>query len=137
MIDCDLPYDIVTIPGTTVISPNYPNYYGYNPNCQVTLIFDERVSIEFESFDIQGNTVENSCNYDWLQVHDGNSSDSETINSKICGYDTPSPMNSSRHSLTLVFHSNSSEKTHSGFNIMTHQGKKLNINKRHTRLIDK
>lgn len=86
MIDCKSPYDIVTTPGIAIISPNYPNGYPYDLTCQVTLYFDTRVSIEFESFWLTYPDHDTqTCDYDWLDVHDGNSSNSELIGSRLCG----------------------------------------------------
>ena len=67
VIDCYPPYGFVTTPGTTIISPNYPNYYPSNDisYCQVTLIFEDRISIEFESFDVGS---DGSCSLDWFRV---------------------------------------------------------------------
>lgn len=115
VIDCISPFDVIAIPGTTIISPNYPSDYGYNLDCQVTLAFPERVSIAFKAFDVGLH-----C-YDWLEVIDGNSSDSELIGSKLCGSDIPTPIQSNKNSLTLVFHSSGS-KNYKGFELEARQG---------------
>ena len=70
----------------------------------------------FKDFDVGFS----DCNDDWLEVHDGDSSDSPLIGSKLCGYDIPSPMNSSGDSMTLVFHSDD-YSSYRGFKIMTQQ----------------
>ena len=120
VIDCYPPYGFVTTPGTTIISPNYPNYYPSNDisYCQVTLIFEDRISIEFESFDVGS---DGSCSLDWFRVFDGNSSDSPLIGSKLCGKYRPRPMESSGNSMTLEFrpyHGGSFK----GFKVVAYQG---------------
>ena len=107
-----------------MISPNYPNDYDQNVDCQVTLTFEYRILLVFESFSLY---VESSnCGYssDWLEIHDGSDSDSDIIGSKLCGYDIPSPIESSGKSLTLVFHSNE-KADRKGFKIMADHGKYL------------
>ena len=116
-IGCDSPYDVVTVPGTTIITPNYPHSYGVNLECQVTLTFQDRVQIIFEDFYLESS----SCQFDWLEIHDGDDSNSDLIGEKLCGYSIPGPMESSGNSITLVFHSDSTY-SYRGFEIMTHQG---------------
>ena len=95
-----------------------------NLDRSITLSFDQRASIKFESFNLQHGNDNNSCSYDWLAVYDGDSSDSAMIGSKRCGNDIPSPVNSSRYSLTLVFHiDDTGSKYNIGFNITTNKGK--------------
>ena len=55
-IDCTAPYDIIDTPGTTIISPNYPDTYETNQICQVTVQFphEMRVTLIFEEFDLYG-----------------------------------------------------------------------------------
>ena len=84
----------------------------------MTITFGGRVLLVFESYDLQPGY---SCEYDWLEVHDGNSSESELIGFKLCGNDIPRPLESSGNSLTLLFHSDSSG-TFQGFRIATSQG---------------
>jgi len=120
VIDCDAPFDIVTAPGTTIVSPNYPNDYGWNLDCQVTVNFEKKVTIVFEEFAVEDDST---CDDDWLEVHDGDSSDSDMIGEQLCGYDVPDPIVSTGNSMTLVFHSNLGKayKLHSykGFKIKT------------------
>ena len=114
-MDCESPFENITTPGTTIVSPNYPTNYGYNLDCQVTITFKDKVSIVFDNFNVE---YDSSCDYDWLNVHDGDSSGSKLISSKLCGDDIPSPMNSTGNSMTLVFHSDD-HYNYKGFEIMT------------------
>lgn len=118
VIDCDSSFGIVTVPGTTITTPNYPNIYGPDLDCQVTVTFKDRVLIIFDYFYLEPSST---CSDDWLEVHDGDNSDSELIGEKLCGHDFKSPMESSGISLTLVFHSDG-DRNYTGFKIITHQG---------------
>ena len=102
VIDCELPYDVIKIPGITVISPNYPLAYGDDLICQVTLTFEDRVVIKFEDFDLYDYS---DCPFDWLEVRDGDDSNSEMIGDKLCGHDIPDPIESTGSSITLIFRS--------------------------------
>ena len=121
VIDCDPPYDTLTIPDITVISPNYPLTYGYGHYCQTTLTSDSSVRLKFEDFNLDD---DDSCKIDWLEVRDGNSSDSEMIGSKLCGNDIPDEVTSTGKSLTLIFQSNDYfNSLDTGFQITASSGK--------------
>ena len=119
VIDCD-PHNnlIVDVPGSTIITPNYPDPYDTNLDCKLTLTFEDRVSIVFEDFYLESGST---CQRDWLEVHDGEDSNSSLIGEKLCGYDIPSPIESSGNSMTLVFHSDDNDN-YRGFKIVAHQG---------------
>ena len=61
--ESDIPYFIR--PGSSIISPNYPNKYESYTDCNMTIRFsaDQKVTIELIFF--------NTENYDKLQVYDG------------------------------------------------------------------
>jgi len=111
-IDCDSPYDIVIVPGTTIVSPNYPNYYGNNLECQVTITFEAGVTIEFQDFNTESD-------YDYLRIYDGGSTNSHLIRT-IDGHSIPSPVYSTGNSMTLNFQSDSSNGDR-GFSFTTLQ----------------
>ena len=79
----------------------------------------QRVLIEFEHFDVEQSP---SCYYDWLEVRDGPSADSNILDTNLCGNTLPTPIASTGNSLTLVFHTDSSV-TGSGFKINIKLGK--------------
>ena len=121
-IDCDSPFDEVTDSGTTITSPNYPSNYDNGKDCQVTIRFaaDQIVLITLEAFDVES---ESTCRYDYLAVHDGDSTSSNLIGSKLCGTDhVGSTIKSTGNTMTLHFHTDSSE-TRSGFKINVVSGK--------------
>ena len=84
-MDCDNKI-FITTPIKSVISPNYPGPYGNNLDCQLTLSYEDGVAIRIDILDIdKGGSFKKGCKYDWLEIHDGNGSDSKIIGSKICG----------------------------------------------------
>ena len=116
------------LPGMGIETPNFPDPYGNNLYCQATLTFDARVSIEFQIFSVDYDYGSHLCEKDWLEVHDGDSQDSDMIGSRLCGNDEPSPINASSNTLTLVFHSdNTSSPYFLGFKIRANQGKLKSI----------
>ena len=114
-IDCTAPYDIINIPGTTITSPNYPETYDTNQSCQVTIQFPDEMSatLIFEEFDLhQYNYANEECEYDWLEIWDGNGAFSTKLRSKLCGDDVPGLIQSRTNNVILIFHSG--EKEHDG-----------------------
>ena len=118
IIDCNTTSGVITTPDTTIVSPNYPSDYGEDLDCQVTITFEENILIVFDDFHVD---QDNSDCDDWLEVRDGNSSNSAIIGEKICGDDIPSPMQSTGNSMTLKFHSNGIAN-YKGFKIVAKQG---------------
>lgn len=120
VIDCEPPFDTITRPDTTIISPNYPEFYGWDRQCQITMSFTGKVSIRFEDFYVDDNSA---CKNDWLEVRDGSSSNSPMIGDKLCGYDIPDPMKSTGNSITLLFKSPDRDSYYRGFRIIADLGK--------------
>ena len=118
MIDCDSPFDEVITPGTRIISPNHPGDYENNKDCQVTIRFSGGVRIRFEAFNIE---LSKSCAYDYIEVRDGDSANSNLIGSRLCGTTIPDPIESSGSSLTLIFHTDVNT-VGTGFKIITEEG---------------
>ena len=118
MIDCDSPFDEVITPGTRIISPNHPGNYENNKDCQVTIRFSGGVRIRFEAFNIE---LSKSCAYDYIEVRDGDSANSNLIGSRLCGTTIPDPIESSGSSLTLIFHTDVNT-VGTGFKIITEEG---------------
>lgn len=130
-IDCNSPFDEVLTPGTVITSPNYPNSYANNLDCEMTIRFSEstKVLIEFDpTFEIEyishgcNGVYCNGCSYDYLEVYDGPSTDSPLGGSRICGSSAPAPIQSTGNSMKLIFHTDSSE-TKTGFKITASAGK--------------
>ena len=125
-IDCDSPFDEVTDSGTTITSPNYPSNYDNGKDCQVTIRFaaDQIVSITLESFDVESHST---CAYDYLAVHDGDSTCSNLIGPKLCGTDHAGlTIRSTGNTMTLHFHADGIVRR-SGFKINVNSGKKYDL----------
>ena len=123
-MDCNSPFDEeVTVPGTTIISPNHPNNYDNGMDCQIKIRFaaGQRISIQFLAFHVEPN---NQCRWDWLEVRDGDSANSNLLGSKLCGSTNPDPIESTSNTLTLVFHTDSSV-VKGGFMIKAELGKMI------------
>ena len=110
---------VITVPGTTIISPNHPGDYQDNLDCEVSIQLSERVRIRFEAFNVESHL---SCRYDYLEVRDGDSSSSSLIGAKLCGTTIPDALESTGASMTLIFHTDGSVNE-SGFKIVTELGK--------------
>ena len=121
VIDCDSPFDEVIAPGARIISPNHPGDYENNKDCQITIRSSVRVRIRFEAFNIESH---DSCLYDYIEVRDGDSENSNLIGSKLCGTTIPDPIESSGSSLTLIFHTDVNT-VETGFEIVTEEGRNL------------
>ena len=118
VIDCDSPFDEVIAPGARIISPNHPGYYENNKDCQITIRSSVRVRIRFKAFNIESH---DSCLYDYIEVRDGDSANSNLIGSRLCGTTIPDPIESSGSSLTLIFHTDVNT-VGTGFEIITEEG---------------
>ena len=75
----------------------------------------------FLAFDLEYNI---KCNYDWVEIRDGNSSNSPLIGDKLCGSTLPKAITSNGNQLYVKFHSDSSV-VGTGFEILVNQGTKI------------
>ena len=125
-IDCSFPYDIeVTVPGTIIISPNHPGDYHSRQDCWITIKFQpgQRVVLQFLKFDIEQDH-NSDCTYDYLEIRDRVSSQSNKIGSKLCGTDVPNDIVSTGNVVHILFHTDDGVAK-SGFKIKTGVGKKI------------
>ena len=135
-IDCQPPYDqIITEPGTTILSPNHPGLYNRGLDCQTTIRFSDNVRIVFQELDVPKSTIPllgkrytlgsyrhrwplppltapplrtEHCRCDYLKVHDGETPlISNQIGQDLCGSGNPPSIVSSGKAITLTFHSDS------------------------------
>merc|ERR1712218_435865 len=120
-IDCEPPYDKVTEKGVAITSPNYPKIYDNNLVCQLTIRYgdNETVAITFVVFHVEKHS---KCQYDYFAIHDGESTDSPLIGSKLCG---TSPLGttvrSTGNAMTLRFRTDGAT-TKTGFRLYAHPG---------------
>ena len=112
--------DVVTTPGITILSPNYPYNYPTFCDSQLTINFDGRISLYFESFDVE--YLDDNCVLDWLEIRDGKSVDDDRIGAKLCGSNIPGLITSTGKYLKLIFHSDDSNN-YKGFKIQAQLGK--------------
>lgn len=115
------------------MSPHYPNKYERNKDCQITIRvpFNQMVEIRFEAFEVLSSHL---CKVDYLAVHDGDSTSSPMIGSKLCGKSpTGTTLKSTGNVMTLHFHTNrySTLASRSGFNIYADVGKNNDIILKH------
>uniref|UniRef100_A0A3P8SX64 Cubilin n=1 Tax=Amphiprion percula TaxID=161767 RepID=A0A3P8SX64_AMPPE len=96
-----------------ITSPNYPQNYPQNIDCiwVITVPNGEAVRLDFEDEFYIEHTE--SCLYDYLEVRDGASSNSDLI-SRLCGNTRPSTQHSTGSSMRLRFRTDTSY-THKGF----------------------
>ncbi|MGH0137684.1 UNVERIFIED_CONTAM: hypothetical protein FKN15_021797 [Acipenser sinensis] len=85
-----------------IFSPNYPNLYPNNKDCQWRISATSRVELIFQSLDVEYSV---NCLWDYIEVHDGPSIDSRTVGPRLCGSYTPKPLTSSGKDLLIMFHS--------------------------------
>ncbi|XP_055770225.1 dorsal-ventral patterning tolloid-like protein 1, partial [Salvelinus fontinalis] len=71
----------------TISTPGWPKEYPPNKNCvwQLVAPTQYRISMQFESFELEGNEV---CKYDSVEVRSGLSADSK-LHGKYCGTEVP------------------------------------------------
>ena len=76
-------------------------------NCEWVIAFpqNERISLAFLAFDLE---FQSMCKYDWLEVRDGNSSDSTMIGHQLCGDKVPESITSTGNTLFIRFSSDGS-----------------------------
>ena len=122
-INCNPPFEEITVPGTTIMSPNYPNSYDDGLDCQVTIRFvgSPTIQIEFDPV-YEIDRIDQYCYYDYLEVRDGPSASSTMIGKKLCGDTVPPPIQSTGNSMTLIFHIDRSISK-AGFKITANPGK--------------
>jgi len=96
--------DCPSSPSGTVKSPNYPDNYPDLEDLEIPIEVTPGSTIElsFTAFDIEPGT---SCEFDYVKVLD---SDGTTELAKLCGDSLPSPIRSSGHKMSIVFHSDES-----------------------------
>lgn len=91
---------------TTIIqSPNWPEHYRPNRECQWLIKTDDshQVSLKFDAFDLESH---DSCAYDYVELSDGDESGGNLIG-RFCGNRVPGQILSSGSSLLIRFVSDS------------------------------
>uniref|UniRef100_A0A8C4QUT2 Metalloendopeptidase n=1 Tax=Eptatretus burgeri TaxID=7764 RepID=A0A8C4QUT2_EPTBU len=85
----------------TIQSPNYPDDYQPSKECiwVVRVSSEYSVGLVFQSFEVERH---DSCGYDYLEIRDGDSEDSNLLG-RFCGYEKPEPLKSSSNKLWIKF----------------------------------
>ena len=114
-INCGNTISDVTVPGTVITSPNHPHYYPNNQNCSTVIRFSQerRVLLTFLAFNLDGGT---GCNYDWLEIRDGDNANASLIGQILCGNQRPGHIISKGSALYIYFHTDD-KGVGSGFEI--------------------
>ncbi|XP_031624566.1 cubilin homolog [Contarinia nasturtii] len=97
-----------------ISSPGSPGNYPPNRDCIWKLAAPENSRIQLHFFTLQLEPHA-SCNYDYLAIHNGLSTDGDLLE-KYCSTMHPQPLTSPDNTLTLHFHSDG-DSTDSGFQI--------------------
>uniref|UniRef100_A0A336MKA2 Metalloendopeptidase n=1 Tax=Culicoides sonorensis TaxID=179676 RepID=A0A336MKA2_CULSO len=87
-------------------SPNYPLDYLPSKECiwKITVPHDYQVALKFQSFEVENH---DTCVYDYVEIRDGDSSDSRLIG-VFCGYKIPPDIRSTSNKLFVKFLSDGS-----------------------------
>ena len=84
-------------------------------DCEWVIIFPEaeKIHLEFVAFDLEYGSM---CQYDWLEVRDGNASSYPLIGNQLCGDKIPEAIIAKGSTLFVRFSSDGSESK-TGFKI--------------------
>ncbi|XP_077993791.1 cubilin-like [Glandiceps talaboti] len=95
-----------------VTSPNYPNNYPVNAECNTTIIASPgtKLAMYFNAFTMEYHGL---CNYDYLKVYEGTDM-SGTQLANLCGTSSPDPIFINSNSLFMQFKTDRSI-THPGY----------------------
>ncbi|XP_071498158.1 uncharacterized protein [Diadema antillarum] len=99
--------------GGRIRSPNYPNKYPPTLECQWTYRAPRGkiISVEMDDFFVEKVP---ECEYDYVEVYDGSTTEAPLIGEKRCGRDFGGPVRSTGNFLLIVFVSDS-EVSKTGF----------------------
>ena len=88
----------LTTPSGVITSPAYPEKYPDGSDCLYLISQADGILINITIFMMD---IENSCNYDYLEIRDGISEYSPRLG-KFCGNDIPSrPIKSSQNTIWI------------------------------------
>ena len=102
---------IVSVPQTTIKSPNFPNNYPSGVDCTILVKFpaEQRVHLVFKRFDVfqdeQDKENERCTHSDWVEIWDANRLISSERSKIFCGNKIPRPVLSTGNMLMIKFHS--------------------------------
>ncbi|KAM8930212.1 CUB domain-containing protein 2 [Pelodytes ibericus] len=85
-------------------SPNFPGLYPPHTECCWLIVVAEgsTVQLMFHHFSLE---FHDACEYDYVKIYNGASRDEGNLLGQFCGTNLPSPLTSSWHVLSVIFHS--------------------------------
>lgn len=85
----------------TIGSPNYPSYYPAYSSCvwNIRVPGNSRMRLSFKAFQVESSS---SCQFDYVEIRDGESASSELLG-RFCGSTIPAPIMSSGNQVTIKF----------------------------------
>ncbi|KAH9514313.1 hypothetical protein Btru_028693, partial [Bulinus truncatus] len=92
----------LTAPSGIITSPNYPNNYPTNKNCEwtITVGSGKQILLNISDFELEGHS---NCRYDYLEIRNGGFKTSPLL-TKLCGYRNQiEPIKSHSNRLYLKF----------------------------------
>ncbi|KAG7219563.1 hypothetical protein INR49_018990 [Caranx melampygus] len=97
---------MLTTPSGGFSSPNYPLPYHPNSECYWTIRTSQgsQLLLSFSNFHLESSST---CSFDYVAVHDGNSSSAPEV-ARLCGSQQPSSINSSSNELFIKLRTDSS-----------------------------
>ena len=97
--------------GSILTSPGFPGEYNHNVDCIYNVVApdDNVITLTFDLMDIEGinNDGDNLCYFDYVEIRDGNSGESPLL-AKVCGDQTPNPVQSTGMLMWIRFKSDAS-----------------------------
>ncbi|KAH0948163.1 hypothetical protein HN011_006977 [Eciton burchellii] len=87
-------------------SPNFPNEYEHSTNCTwiIEAPIGNTINLTFSHFDLEGSIMDIGCQYDYLQINEGDEDIPNTELGRFCGsIDLPKKINSTQHQVFITF----------------------------------
>lgn len=87
-------------------SPNFPNNYEDNANCSwiIEAPIGNRINLTFSHFEIERSHEVGNCNFDYLQIMEGENDNPNTELGRFCGnFELPMKISSMQHQVFITF----------------------------------
>ncbi|KAK2886327.1 cubilin [Channa argus] len=100
----------LTSPSGIITSPGHPTGYPHGANCTwyISVAPGNVIRLSFDSFNLE---YHDNCNFDYLEVYDGDSVQNGTKIGRYCGRSVPPSITSTDNLLSLLFVTDSSLAT--------------------------
>ncbi|XP_069593736.1 CUB domain-containing protein 2 [Ranitomeya imitator] len=95
---------VLSAPVGHLSSPNFPRVYPPYTECSWLVVVSEgsTVQLTFQEFNLE---YHDTCEYDYIRIHNGASRDEGNLLGTFCGSQLPPNITSSWHVLSVIFHS--------------------------------